>query len=164
MKNVFLLIFQICQLLKRIYSACGHEIVSDERTPDFQLNVGCADPKYLKTETEKIDSVLKVGPVVDARSKKKDFGRGLTDVYSELFKCFYDISVERQDSSAVQMSDIRKSVGAELQFQMLSCNIGQPICLTTECQNSDSSFVLYNYARISQIIRTFEKVKTFIFF
>jgi hypothetical protein len=151
------------------------------------LNVGCADPKYLRTgsnsgtekadsvskaesvskveslskadSVSKVDSVLKVGPVLDARTKKKDFGRSLTDVYSELFKCFYDISIERQDSSAVVTSDIRKSVGAELQFQLLSCNIGQPICLTTECQNSDSSFVLYNYARISQIIRTFEKVK-----
>ncbi len=57
------------------------------------------------------------------------------------------------------LNDVRKSVAAEFQFQMLSGSVGQAICLNTECQNSDASFVLYNYARISQIIRTFEQVK-----
>jgi hypothetical protein len=37
------------------------------------VNVGCADPKYLKTEAS--DSVLKVGPIIDAGTRKKDFSR-----------------------------------------------------------------------------------------
>ena len=89
----------MCQLLTRIYDVCGHKIVSGDTTADFRLNVGCADPKYLRLFTQHedvVDAVLKVGPVVDARTKKKDFDRSLNDVYVQLFKCFYDISNERQ--------------------------------------------------------------------
>lgn len=84
--------------MTRIYDVCGHKIVSGNSKTDFRLNVGCADPKYLRifTQDEVVDAVLKVGPVVDARTKKKDFERSLNDVYVQLFKCFFDISNERQ--------------------------------------------------------------------
>ena len=109
-KTVFL--FQACQLLKRVYVACGHDVVIDDKTtPDFTLNVGCADPKYLRAykngfspDPSQVDSILKVGPIVDALTKKKDFVRRLHDVYSELFKCYYDISTERQEDNVSKTS------------------------------------------------------------
>ena len=129
-----------------------------EIDPEFRVLVGCADPKYLKSGSEKVDSVLKIGPVVDATTKKKDFNRNLSDVYVELNALFRSNAAERQTTWS-RPGDIRKLVAAELQFQLLSASPGQPISLTTTGQLSNACFVLYNFARITQIIRSFDKVR-----
>ena len=104
--------FQVCQLLKRVYIFCGHDVIIDDKTtPDFTLNVGCADPKYLRSfsnistpDPSKVDAVLKVGPIVDPSTKKKDFTRSLNDVYSKMFECYHDISTERQEENVSKNS------------------------------------------------------------
>lgn len=149
---------QVCQLLKKVYSAMGHEIVgADNSEVDFRLHVGCADPKYLEALGGQIGFVLKVGPVVDSRTRKKDFDRTLESIYSEIFQNCLEISSERQTASGFPLSDVDRATSAELQFQMLSGSVGQPVAIQTDCQNSDSSFVLYNYARIVQLINSFKK-------
>jgi hypothetical protein len=140
--------------LKRVYRVSG-DVDTD---PEFRIHVGCADPQYLKFGTEKVDSVLKIGPVVDSKTKKKVFGRNLTDVYTELTDSFRCSAAERQ-TAGVRAGDVRKLVAAELQFQLLSASPGQAISLSTAEKLSEASFVLYNFARICQIIRTFEKVR-----
>ena len=139
--------------MKRVYEVSG----GAETDPEFRILVGCADPQYLKSGSGNADAVLKIGPVVDAKTKKKDFGRNLADVYFELSDSFRCSAAERQ-TTGTRTGDIRKLVAAELQFQLLSASPGQPISLSTSEKLSDASFVLYNFARISQIIRTFEKV------
>ena len=106
------LLFQVCQLLKRVYIFCDYDVIIDDKTtPDFTLNVGCADPKYLRSfsnistpNPSKVDAILKVGPIVDSSTKKKDFTRSLNDVYSKMFKCYYDISTERQEENVSKNS------------------------------------------------------------
>ena len=70
--------------MKRVYEVSG----GAEADPEFRILVGCADPQYLKSGSGNADAVLKIGPVVDAKTKKKDFGRNLADVYFELSDAF----------------------------------------------------------------------------
>jgi len=79
------------------------------------------------------------------------------------FRTFYNNAVERE-TATVRPDNIRRLVAAEIQFQMLSGSPGQPISLSADCNNSASSFVQYNFARICQILRTFEKVSQKIFY
>ena len=144
---------QVCEFLRRIYKLNGHEIVSDLMSdesdigPNFRIHVGCADPKLLNSDAKQADSVLKIGPILDAQTKKKDFSRSVAEIFSTLSQNFHDISIERAN---VRTSDIQKLAAAELQFQLLSQNPGQPICLTTDCHSPKSSFVQYNFARMCQ--------------
>lgn len=56
------------------------------------------------------------------------------------------------------MTSLERTACAEIQFQLLSGNISQPVIVSSELNNSDACFVLYNYARINLILETYRKV------
>ena len=65
-------------IIRFIFPENGHEIVSDLMSdesdigPNFRIHVGCADPKLLNSDAKQADSVLKIGPILDAQTKHSD--------------------------------------------------------------------------------------------
>ena len=100
----------------------------------------------------------KVGPVVDKTSKKK-----VQHSFLQAYKKFHQVvdlaSKERiQDQFGENCPERQRIVqvhvlaSAEIQFQLLSTNLSQPAILD-ESAYFNATFVLYNHARIVQLIK-----------
>jgi hypothetical protein len=94
---------------------------------------------------------VKVGPVIDKRTKKKSTVAFL-NVYRNFFDVFDEASKERVvQSESKRLANVHAVVSAEIQFQLLNHNLGQTAILD-EHGDKLSTFVLYNHARIVKLL------------
>ena len=101
---------------------------------------------------------VRVGAVIGENEKKES---KLT--YAEYRRrVLQDLTVldeeRRDESESVKETESRLAalVEANIQFSMLATNISSPVKLETS--NPSSNFVLYNLARMKQILRTFDQL------
>ena len=109
--------------------------------------------KIVLSTNDKIENAIKVGPVIGKDSKKKNIDSFL-DVYHKFYKILDYASKERLvQSESRRIANVHAVVSAEIQFQLLSNNLGQPAIID---ENSDkiATFVLYNHARIVQLLQS----------
>ena len=105
-----------------------------------------------------LKDVIKVGPVIDKFTKKQS-----KDTFLQVYKRFYttldSISKEREisnQSELMRLTNVHTLTSAEIQFQLLNSNIGQPIILDDRkvLSKNSATFVIYNLSRINSILRS----------
>lgn len=110
------------------------------------------------SNNDKIANCIKVGPVISRDSKKKST-ESFLDQYKRLYRVLDDASKERLvQSETKRIANVHSLVCAEMQFQMLNNNIGQPSIVDEKCEKS-ATFVLYNHARIVQLMQSASEVR-----
>ena len=153
---------QIWQALTRLLAACNHNIVPQSETQHV-IRIGCSDTRHLKQSEN--DIPLKVGQVKIKNNDKFKECYTLTEVYTVICDKMKAIANERDSRGSNY--DIRKQsqiiAAAELQMLLLSRNIDRQIVLQNiEDEGelaTEASFILYNYARINQLVQSFEAQK-----
>ena len=109
------------------------------------------------TSNDKIENAIKIGPVLEKVNKKKSEST-LLDVYKRFYKVFDTTSKERLvQSDAKRVVNVHTVTSAEIQFQLLSNNVGQPATIDENAEKV-ATFVLYNHARIVQIIHASKEI------
>ena len=112
------------------------------------------------------DIAFKVGTVgVDKATKKANGYCRIMDFYGLMCDKMLSIASERETGDAKSKILIRSKIIAsfELQFLLLSKYIDRPVVLPPlhnahkESMSSHASFILYNYARINQLLCTFKR-------
>ena len=100
---------------------------------------------------------IRVGPVVGANDKKET--ELSWDNYKEaVLEEMRTLDEERRDEAEEDVvTETRLGVltSASIQFTFLGSNISNPVRI--QFNNQNSSFVLYNLARMKQILRTFDQ-------
>ena len=89
------------------------------------------------------------------RSTKKKSQDSFLDLYKQFYDIMDDISKEREapnQSEQERLKSLHILISAEIQFQLLSKNICQPVILD-ETAPKLATFVLYNHARIVQLLK-----------
>ena len=115
--------------------------------------------KLVVSSNDKLANAVKIGPVINKNNKKKS-DSSLLEVYKRFYKVLDAASKERLvQSEAKRIVNVHSVTCAEIQFQLLSNNIGQPAILD---ENSDkiATFVLYNHARIVQLLHSSQENST----
>lgn len=120
------------------------------------IGVSCSDPKHLLDQMIQKDVskiAVKVGPVMtpSKQKEKSDVVGLLKQVEKEMEE------VEKQRESQVVEGSSKLLAAAHVQFELLESNVGQPVVLGSKGEQSKVAFVLYNKARICQILRVFEE-------
>jgi len=103
---------------------------------------------------------VRVGAVL-GDNDKKETKMTFSDYKKLVLEDLTTLDEERRDESEPEQETERRLtalVEANIQFQLLGSNISQPVKLQTS--KPSSSFVLYNLARMKQILRTFEQLVT----
>ena len=113
--------------------------------------------KLVITSNDKIENAIKIGPVLEKVNRKKSEST-LLDVYKRFYKVFDTTSKERLvQSDAKRVVNVHTVTSAEIQFQLLSNNIGQPATIDENAEKV-ATFVLYNHARIVQILHASKEI------
>ena len=150
---------QIVRSLERLLTFCNHKIEPIDKA-NHVLRIGCSDACHLRKHDD--DIPLKVGQVKIKSNKNSKENYNLTEFYKSMCDKMLAIANERNFKSSEQ--DILKQTqiiaAAEIQMLLLSRNVDRSIILTNFEDNEnaakDASFVLYNYARISQLLESFD--------
>lgn len=109
------------------------------------------------TSNDKIENAIKIGPVLEKVNRKKSEST-LLDVYKRFYKVFDTTSKERLvQSDAKRVVNVHTVTSAEIQFQLLSNNVGQPATIDENAEKM-ATFVLYNHARIVQILHASKEI------
>jgi len=153
---------QICSALESLLSACNYKIVS-KVDAKYVLKVGCSDANHLRKNQN--DVPLKVGQVSDKNPKNLKDSCNISDLYALI--CDKMLSIARERNTKVSEYDLFRQTktvaSSEMQILLLSKNIDRPVTLPNFENNSDAasvpsdaSFMLYNYARINQLLYSFQ--------
>lgn len=151
---------QVCLALQRLLSTCNYNVSKDDAKYNFK--VGLSDANHLKKNPN--DFPLKVGQVVDKNPNKIKDIYNLTDLYDLIFDKMASIARERDAkcSEYELLWQTKIVASSEIQVLLLSKNIDRAVTLPNlEKQSdaasmpSDASFMLYNYARIVQLLKAF---------
>ena len=109
------------------------------------------------SSNDKIENAIKIGPVLEKVNRKKSEST-LLDVYKRFYRVFDTTSKERLvQSDAKRVVNVHTVTSAEIQFQFLSNNVGQPATIDENAEKV-ATFVLYNHARIVQIIHASKEI------
>ena len=126
--------------------------------------VGCSDTNHLG-KTQK-DVPFKVGHVVSKNVKETNDHFSVKDLYSLMCESMLSIANEREtgDSEYKILQRTKIVASSEMQFFLLSKYIDRPVILPNfengsdkTSLPSDASFILYNYARITQLLCSFKR-------
>ena len=154
---------QVCLAIERVLSICNHRKVPRDQA-DCIIKVGCPDKKHLKQQEK--DIPLTIGTVnVNSFNNTANEYCEVMDVYNVLYSKILSIAQER-DALGSQ-SDLKKraklAAASELQFLLLSKNLNRPLTLPNSendmnagSTSSDSCFILYNFARINQLLYSYK--------
>ena len=99
---------------------------------------------------------IQVGAVV-GKGDKKETEISVEEFRGQILETIKQLDAERRDDDedVAEVEDrLRVLAASSLQFSLLGTNITQPVKL--QVHNQSSSFVLYNLARMKQLVRTFE--------
>ena len=109
------------------------------------------------SSNDKIENAIKIGPVLEKVNRKKSEST-LLDVYKRFYRVFDTTSKERLvQSDAKRVVNVHTVTSAEIQFQFLSNNVGQPATIDENAEKV-ATFVLYNHARIVQILHASKEI------
>ena len=103
---------------------------------------------------------VRVGAVL-GENEKKECQLSYAEFRRRVLRDLTVLDEERRDESESEEeteSRLAALVDASIQFSFLSTNISHPVKLQTS--NPSSNFVLYNLARMKQILRTFSQLVT----
>ena len=152
---------QVCSALVRLLTSCNHDI-SPEENASYILKVGCSDQKHLVQQGR--DIPIKVGEVTLNEKEHTNINTSFMDVYSKMCDNMLSIATERENNaSKTDILLLAKLLAAsELQLSFLSKYIDRPVVLHSEngfkkITKSDASFMLYNNARITQLLYSFKR-------
>ena len=101
---------------------------------------------------------VRVGAVL-GENEKKENQLSYAEFRRRVLREITALDEERRDESELEEETecrLATLVLANIQFSFLGTNISNPVKLQTN--NPNSSFVLYNLARMNQILRTFEQM------
>ena len=131
-----------------VHSCSGAKIGFCSKIQPFNLVI---------TSNDKIENAIKIGPVLEKVNRKKSEST-LLDVYKRFYKVFDTTSKERLvQSDAKRVVNVHTVTSAEIQFQLLSNNLGQPATIDENAEKM-ATFVLYNHARIVQILHASKEI------
>jgi len=141
-------------VIKRILQI--HPLQSN--TAGALIGVSCSDPKHLLDQMmEKAGSkiAVKVGPVMTP-NKQKDKS-DVVNLLKQVEKEMEEVEKQRESLPHVAEGSSKLLAAAHVQFQLLETNVAQPVVLGSQGDQSKIAFVLYNKARIRQILRVFDE-------
>jgi hypothetical protein len=150
---------QICLALCRLLSSCNHSIVSKD-SANSAIKLGCSDQNHLR-ETEQ-DIPLKVGQVSVKNVTNTQGYFNVIDLYFLMCNKMLEIASERESKGSQHdlLKRTKMIASSEMQMLLLSKNIDRPVNLPNlesgSNTPSDASFILYNYARITQLVYSFK--------
>ena len=149
---------QIYLALCRVLS-CNHGIVSKD-CANYAIKLGCSDQTHLR-KTEQ-DIPLKVGQVGVKNATNGQGYFNVIDLYELMCNKMLEIASERgtKGSQDELLKRTKMVASSEIQMLLLSKNIDRPVMLpnleSASDTPSDASFILYNYARINQLVYSFK--------
>ena len=128
----------------------------DSGQQKVSVRVGCSDKRDLLRSDE--DALCcQVGAVT--RNGKKERGRGLLDVYREIFRRAQATMRDGQKEAGnetTSRADSHKMASACLRLHLLSGATSKPCQMDTNILEKHAS-VFYNYARLLQLSKAYEK-------
>jgi len=150
---------QIFHALRRLLSVCDHDIVPTNEA-NYVLKIGCSDVCHLKKH--KNDIPLKIGQVkIKSNGDAKEY-YNMTGIYKSMCNKMLAIANERDCKGSMQ--DVRMQTkmiaSAELQIMFFARNMDRSININNFEDDGnvakEGTFILYNYARMNQLLESFE--------
>ena len=148
--NSSLLTSARCQLLSECLSRLP-------LAPEVTL---CVSSTFLSAQMENLENCdsrgVQVGPVVGDNGKK-EVGMSFEEYRRRTYEDIRQLDEERRDEEedvSVMEDRLRVLTEASIRFSLLGTDVTKPV--KVQVNNQSSSFVLYNLARMKQLLRTFK--------
>jgi len=153
---------QIFHALIRLLSVCDHDIVPknecSKNEANYVIKIGCSDVRHLKKHEN--DIPLKIGQVkIKSNESAKEYYN-----MTGISLCNKMLAIANERDCKGSMQDVRMQTkmiaSAELQIMLFARNMDRSININNFEHDGyvakEGTFILYNYARMNQLLESFE--------